>query len=194
MSSREFILDAIRRALSTPAAPERDDPGPSWPARAADGATPVEMFRARFESAGGEWREGIDSLGPLVAGMKRVWSSVEIALPGIEVIRRLDLLEAADSIDATLTDVDAAIAETGSFGFVIRSERGRLSSLVAPVHIALFRREQIVPSLEEWLKILESDRGSWGLLATGPSRSADIEQVLTIGVHGPARVFAVLCD
>jgi L-lactate utilization protein LutC len=92
------------------------------------------------------------------------------------------------SADAGVTLVDAAVAETGSLLLSTSPERRRLNSLVPPVHVALVDRAQVVASLDEGLSRL-SPRSS--VMVTGPSRTADVEGVIVMGVHGPKRLIVV---
>ena len=73
----------------------------------------------------------------------------------------------------------------------------RLASLLPPVHIALVRRGQTLPSLDELFTLRRADfaadaLGSYMNLITGPSRTADIEYQIITGVHGPGEVHMVL--
>ena len=93
-----------------------------------------------------------------------------------------------------VTGCDAAIAETGSL--VLLSGRGapRTTSLLPPVHLAIVRRADIVFTAAEFFS-KAADRitaTACGTLITGPSRTADIELSLTIGVHGPGRLVVVV--
>ena len=101
--------------------------------------------------------------------------------------------------DLGITGVDYAIAETGSCVIIPRRGVSRLVSLAPPVHIALVEPEQVVESLDDLLALrrLEYMRSRGRMptymnLISGPSRSADIEQTITIGVHGPGEVHLVL--
>lgn len=103
--------------------------------------------------------------------------------------------------DVGVTGVDYAVAETGSVVVVPRAGLSRLVSLVPPVHIALVRPGDVVESLDDvfLLRRLEylrngGDMGSYLNFITGPSRTADIEQTIVIGVHGPKEVHMVLLD
>jgi L-lactate dehydrogenase complex protein LldG len=60
------------------------------------------------------------------------------------------------------------------------------------VHVTLLREERILPGLDELFAAVGSDLPSSLAIVSGPSRSADIEQRLTIGVHGPGEVHVVL--
>lgn len=100
-----------------------------------------------------------------------------------------------------ITGVDYAVAETGSVVVVPRAGLSRLVSLVPPVHLALVRPGDVVESLDDvfLLRRLEylqkgGDMGSYLNFITGPSRTADIEQTIVIGVHGPKEVHMVLLD
>ena len=98
-----------------------------------------------------------------------------------------------------ITGVDYAVAETGSVVVLPRKGISRLVSLLPPVHVALVHPERVVASLDD-LMILrrlafykgDGDMGSYMNIITGPSRTADIEQKLVIGVHGPKEAHMVL--
>ncbi len=98
-----------------------------------------------------------------------------------------------------ITGADYAVAETGSVIVLPRKGLSRLVSLVPPVHMALVRAEDIVESLDDvfLFRRLEyyrgnGDMGSYLNFITGPSRTADIEMKLVVGVHGPREVHLVL--
>ncbi|MHB9145006.1 MAG: LutC/YkgG family protein [Symbiobacteriia bacterium] len=102
-----------------------------------------------------------------------------------------------------ITGADWAVAETGSIVLTASPGRGRLVSLLPPIHVALLRQDRVLPSVAELFRTLAGEARSAATpgapplpsslaLATGPSRSADIENDLTIGVHGPAEVHVVL--
>ena len=100
-----------------------------------------------------------------------------------------------------ITGVDYAVAETGSVVVLPREGLSRLVSLLPPIHVALVRPQEVVESLED-LFILRrlayhqggGDMGSYMNLITGPSRTADIEQTLVVGVHGPKEAHLILLE
>lgn len=90
---------------------------------------------------------------------------------------------------------DALVARTGSI--VLRATRagGRRLSVLPEVHVVLASSKQLVPSLEDWLKVVSTDPDwSYAGLITGPSRTADIERIIVFGAHGPRRLIVVLID
>ena len=113
---------------------------------------------------------------------------------------RLAVRGAAIHADIGVTGVDYAIAETGSCVLAgSRSGVSRLVALLPPVHVAVVERGQVLPSLDELFTLrrhtqAEGRRLGYMNIVTGPSRSADIEQTIVRGVHGPGNVHMVLVD
>ena len=100
-----------------------------------------------------------------------------------------------------ITGADYAIAETGSVVVVPRQGLSRLVSVVPPVHVAIVKPSDVVGTLDDLfaLRRLEyvrngGDMGSYLNFITGPSRTADIEQTIVVGVHGPREVHMVLLN
>jgi L-lactate dehydrogenase complex protein LldG len=111
------------------------------------------------------------------------------------------LREATIAASLGITGADYAVAETGSVVVLPRQGLSRLVSLVPPVHLAIVRPQEIVGTLDDvfLLRRLEyyrnnRDMGSYLNFITGPSRTADIEQTLVVGVHGPREVHLVFLD
>ena len=102
--------------------------------------------------------------------------------------------DAAYDYDAGVTEVDYAVAETGTLVIRHRPEHGRLLSLVPFVHVAVVQPKQIVPDLIDLFEILAKEGvGSGVTMISGPSKTADIEMNTVTGVHGPnvVRVFVL---
>ena len=96
--------------------------------------------------------------------------------------------------DVGISTAQAAIAETGTLVLDSAHERHRLVSLVPPVHIAIVDASRIYATLGETLSILQSSKELSPAITfiTGPSRTADIELTLTIGVHGPQELYVII--
>jgi L-lactate dehydrogenase complex protein LldG len=99
--------------------------------------------------------------------------------------------EAPEIDGAGVSEACYGLADTGSVVF-LSSEEPRGSSLLPAVHVAMLREDRILPGLSELFEALGPDLPSGVAIVTGPSRSADIEQVLAVGVHGPGEVHVVL--
>jgi L-lactate dehydrogenase complex protein LldG len=105
-----------------------------------------------------------------------------------------------DLLDATLgiTTADYALADTGTLVLISGDEQHRLISLLPPVHVCFLDPSRIFGSLTELLAHLQVTHETHGLLPqaltciTGPSRSADIELTITMGVHGPRALHVIL--
>jgi L-lactate dehydrogenase complex protein LldG len=169
----------------------------------------LERFRARMESVRGEvhpvgadWPErmrallrekGGDNLlyapgGPHGSDLEGRWPDrdVPVLIPYQDPVEtcRDALFEA---VDAGFTSCRGAIAETGSVVLWPTSEEPRLLSLAPPVHFVLLESDQIYSTFHELLidQCWSAGLPTNALLISGPSKSADIEQTLAYGVHGP---------
>ena len=107
-------------------------------------------------------------------------------------------LKAAASAAVGVTGVDAVIAETASVALAPRRGMSRQASLLPPVHIAVATADQVVGTLEDVLtqrleELANAEETTWYMnLVSGPSRTADIEQTIVVGVHGPGVVYLVV--
>ncbi len=102
------------------------------------------------------------------------------------------------SADIGITGVDFAIADTGTLVILSNTNQPRLTSLLPPIHIAVLKKETIVPNIHALFVKLGKFYQNYNKLCscisfiTGPSRTADIELNLTLGVHGPGRVIVII--
>ena len=109
---------------------------------------------------------------------------------------RLDHRNALIEADMGLTEVDYAIADIGSLVLKASGPQSRLASVLPPIHVAIVTPDKIVPSLSHLLPLLTSEGGlpSAVSLVTGPSRTADIETIRTVGIHGPIELHVVILE
>jgi L-lactate dehydrogenase complex protein LldG len=100
--------------------------------------------------------------------------------------------------DLSISAVDYLIAETGSLVVSAKPHDPRSVSLIAPVHIAIAGRGQLLPDLFDLFARVPGSNGqelpSCLTLITGPSKTGDIELKLVTGVHGPKEVHVILID
>lgn len=113
----------------------------------------------------------------------------EIAGLKLEVTREL-----AAAAKIGISQMDWALADTGTLAGDSSSLDSRLVSTLTDIHIALVPTSSILPDMPTLLTRLHPDASTYVAMITGPSRTADIERVLTIGVHGPSRLVIVFCD
>ena len=101
----------------------------------------------------------------------------------------------AETADIGISHAEFGVAETGSVLEDAHAAEKRLVSTLVPIHIMFLPAGNIVPSVEEAITIVSKvhHRGYLSFI-TGPSRTADIERVLTIGVHGPSRLIIIAVD
>jgi L-lactate dehydrogenase complex protein LldG len=176
----------------------------------------IEIFREELEAVGGHCvmvRGEVEAAGALndiiVELRARLVPARRIALSDAPLVRRLAGAVAAEvantpnvadlfDCDVGITSAQAAIAETGTLVLESECERHRLVSLLPPVHIAIVNANDICLSLGEALRFVRRD-GPMAMsrtitFITGPSRTADIELTLAIGVHGPKELYVIVCE
>ena len=146
-----------------------------------------------------EWRE-VAALALELAGYGRIAVSGPAAEAAPELLEVLGVRALAPGQTHAVTAggnvgiVRGAlgIAETGSVLLVEDRAEDRAVSMLSPVVIQVIDRDQIFPRLEVLLERLFAAPPVFASLSTGPSRTADIERALTIGVHGPHDVHVVI--
>ena len=113
---------------------------------------------------------------------------------------RGQFIKRLETCGAGVTAVDYAIAETGTVVLSSDEEGALLVSLLPAIHIAVLRARQIVGSLAEVVSVLKQERMEREspcrsvTFVTGPSRTSDVELVLSIGVHGPKQLHLIILD
>ena len=118
------------------------------------------------------------------------------AAGGISLIRE-NLRQYPGGIDMGVSLMDYGIAETGTLVLDSRTEETRLSSMLSEIHVAVLFTSKIRESalaMTEELKGVVRDPGSYMAFITGASRTADIERVLAMGVHGPLELHIMLVE
>ncbi len=93
---------------------------------------------------------------------------------------------------AEVSEAAYGLADTGSVVLAASPEEPRSRSLLPDVHVSVLREDRILAGLEDLFRALGDDLASSLAIVSGPSRSADIEQRLTVGVHGPGEVHVAI--
>jgi L-lactate utilization protein LutC len=117
-------------------------------------------------------------------------------LPGVRSgVRAVDeLKELCAGVDIGITSADYALSDTGTLVMLASPAEARLVSLLPPAHLAVVPKERILTGLDELFTILPDPAAQTSsmVLITGPSRTADIEQILVRGVHGPGQITVLI--
>lgn len=156
-----------------------------------------EAFRVKTPAAAGE------SVSEALSGRTAVISNSPFLnecgiprLPGVRsgVTDSNELRHLCSTVDVGISSADYALADTGTLVLLSSHEEARMISLLPPAHIAVLPVSRLLTGLDELFTVLPDPSllTSSMVLITGPSRTADIEQILVRGVHGPGRVTVVL--
>ncbi|WP_243093586.1 LutC/YkgG family protein [Thermus thalpophilus] len=185
MDARTRILNRIRRALEgRPKALLPEHPHPPFP------EDPIPLLLARLAENGAEPHllspEGAQALlRELAQGLPGVAFGQGVPTPFREGLNPLPPEEAPLGVSWALF----AVAETGTLA--LSSADGRRAQLLPPTHLVLVERERVYPTLLQAFQDLKELPSALGL-HSGPSKSADIGQVMVKGVHGPGRLIVAV--
>ncbi len=111
---------------------------------------------------------------------------------GVEIVSPYADNRAIAECDLGVTGVDAALPETGTLLLRSSAEKVRTVSLVPRIHLAILRPAALRADLHQAFADVKHD--NYFVFVTGPSRTADIELTLTIGVHGPKALHVWIID
>ena len=202
-SSKEKILKKIREALSNPV------PLPFPKSEGSTGIFPPPskelelLFAEEFTHLTGKFafcmheEDAKNQIQLLITQQKwsKIYSKENALLPFLDPSLQTDDLR---NCEAALTSCHYLIARTGSMVLSSAQQHGRTASVYAPVHICIAYTDQIVFDTRDALKLMKETYGnklpSSVTFAAGPSRTADIEKTLVIGIHGPKEVYVFLID
>ncbi len=210
-SSREAILADIRRALgrdhTPPVAPR---PPIVAPRLAGTPEAEIEKLIQEIIALKGEARQVQvadihAALTDLVQAenIRRatLWSTERLAQLGLaEQLRELGVELIPNDVDKQImaqadlgvTEADYVLPETGTLGLLSSPQKPRSVSLLPRVHLAIVHPRARRPDLHQ--VFAEAKTEGYLILITGPSRTSDIELVVTIGVHGPQKLYVWIVD
>lgn len=209
--ARENILGRIRKSLSTDKLPmpfpEADKvAGQFYP---VPEMSPEEVFAETFISLGGKFifAENEQELMGILATIYENLAWKQLLCADERLLKlfrnsRIDFVQpadpAAEGADACVTGCEALVARTGSILLSSAQNMGRTAPVYYPVHIVFAYMNQVVFDVADAIKLMRKRYNnalpSMINLATGPSRTADIEKTLVVGVHGPAEVYCILVN
>jgi L-lactate dehydrogenase complex protein LldG len=169
--------------------------------------TLVEVFAKQFTAVNGEFiycSNQFDFLDKLITLLEqRKWKHFfcwehhlqdMLKDTGIAFSHRKEFL---DKVQGAVTSCEALIARTGTV-LVSSSANSRALTIWPPVHIVMAKKSQVVMEMKDGFQLIKNRYGkstpTMLSFITGPSRSADIENTLVIGAHGPTEVFVFVID
>lgn len=213
MAARENILARIRSKQGKPAAPAADEregvrsyiaahPLSARPRMEWD---PVDRFRERALGLASTV-DDVEALAAVPEAATRYLKAASLPLTAVcwREFAHLDWRGAGMEVEARaaresdlvgVTGAFCAIAETGTLMTVSGRDTPATVSLLPETHVAVVRKSRIVRGMEEAWQLLRSELGQPPRAVSfisGPSRTADIEQTVTLGAHGPYRVHIVI--
>ncbi|MFC1730130.1 lactate utilization protein C [candidate division KSB1 bacterium] len=206
---RDRILDGIRSALRTSIVPGNQETAPD--SAAEEAAINREIILSRFteelDLLGVDcFRESTPEevarrVGLLIGGRKIFcWDSASLPYGIASVLRDEQVVTDRDNhgsqaeAEIGLTGCSAGIAETGSLMLIPGEGTSGKNSLLPEIHVAVVKESDIYYSMKEVFDHFKQElrKAPYVNIITGPSRTADIEQTLTLGVHGPGSVIVVI--
>ena len=214
MTARENILNRVRTALARKVSPQNTAAKVTMDAHIAAHPTgfqpqrdwlPEERFRARAEALTSTV-EKLSSLQSVPGAVARYLVAHNLPTGGIvwPSLRKLDWIGAGLGMEdrpargddlVGVTGCYCAVAETGTLMLLSGPDTPAAASLLPETHIAIVDTARIVPFMEDAWALLRAERGHLPRavnFVSGPSRTADIEQTVTLGAHGPYRVHIIL--
>jgi L-lactate utilization protein LutC len=210
LMSRDNILHKVRTALGRSAG---QAVAPPPPVRLRIPEVPmearIESFITRLEVLAGKavrvgtMEEAREFVALAISGKTAAASNAPYlaecgitGLPGVRSgIRDLaELREVCAVVDVGITSADFMLGDTGTLVTIASPAEARLVSLLPPAHLAVVPKERMLTGLDELFTLVPhpAEITSSMVLITGPSRTADIEQILVRGVHGPGNVTVVI--
>jgi L-lactate dehydrogenase complex protein LldG len=206
-SAKENILKKIRQALVNPTpVPFPQSEGNSSVYAAATQENEIE-FAENFGRISGRFIFCADNAEMTIQLQQLItsnsWAQVFCREAGLltileDSLKGILIKEDLPEADVSITTCEALIARTGSILMSSAQESGRTVSVYAPVHICIAYTSQLVYDIRDGIEMLslkyKDQIPSFITLATGPSRTADIEKTLVVGVHGPKDVYVFLVD
>jgi L-lactate dehydrogenase complex protein LldG len=203
-NARDAILRRVRDAQRSGTFPDVSARAPD-PVGPPPGDSVLARFLAELDALGVEHyvEDSADAVRARIAALvdgrsvlswnvDRLPYAVATALPGAVTGDSPRDVQAA--ADVGVTGCEAVLAETGTLVMLSGAGRPRAASLLPPVHVCIVRRSEMFMTMGEYFARRQATIAAAACCTfiTGPSRTADIELTLTVGVHGPRKVIVVV--
>lgn len=219
----QTVAKSLGRSKPLTSPPKRVEVGPPafWKEMESEFKNPFELFKKNLEGLTGrvvlvkdgeeatrqvkDWLQEVNAKSVILWDHPELKQTIRLEDSGLKIDYWTpgrpdrELIETAEKADAGITWVSYAIGYSGTLALFGSETQGRSVSLLPPTHIAVFKRSNIAPTMSAVIRDLIKRQGAKNLpssvdFITGPSRTSDIEMDLSIGVHGPYRVWTVVID
>jgi len=208
MNERELLFRRLSAACGGHGAPA-GEPRPGGIRTTPEG-DPVEQFAQMFTAAGGfPLRGPVETVSAYLGEMLRAEGVTDLFFPEDDTSARetaealvpfgpFNLTTGAEvrggsaAVTAGFRTAEAAIAETGTVVETSTGGKTLLPGLIADVHVSIVPVAVVVAAMDEALGGFAADPPRNISFLSGPSKTADIEQTLTVGAHGPKKAIALL--
>ncbi len=186
-ASRAEILKAVR---------SRPSPGPELPALSGSWITyadRVQHFAETLRNVGGtcsevrdenQLRDELAKLEPMAAARK-VCSLVPGAAQGTFDLAQVDDPHTLEDVDVAIASGEFAVAENAAVWITDRQMKHRAILFITQHLVLVVPRDQVIDNMHQAYERLSFAGAGFGVFLSGPSKTADIEQSLVIGAHGP---------
>jgi len=208
-NSRESIIGKIRKALAENSLPMPFPETDKLTAFYDNGSlSPEEKFAQEFSALGGKFvyceneQELMEQLDALADTMR--WTKIHskdsflLTLFQEQEITLVQQGNDMSDIEVGISLCESLVARTGSVLVSAAQEYGRALPVYSPIHITVAFANQLVWDISDAFTLLNEkykhNLPSLISLTTGPSRTADIEKTLVVGVHGPKEVYVFFVD
>lgn len=191
MNSKSYILNAIRKnnIVENTTLPEYEDFGIKY-----DNA--IEQFTTAIKSVGGDAilcdeKDLDETIKSLYKDEKVIYSNVQqCKLSNFDANKEEDVHNLKD-IDLAIVKGEFAVAENGAVWMKNENNKHRALYFICQNIVIVLRKEDLVNNMHEAYERIDFQKSSYGTFISGPSKTADIEQSLVIGAHGPKSGYVI---
>ncbi len=132
---------------------------------------------------------------------EKQWTAIHCSVP--ELMKYMDAADIAESVknmtddmEVGITDCECLVARTGTVVLTAAQRSGRTIPVYAPIHVIIASENSIVYNVDDAIQMIKAKYRnrfpSAIFFASGPSRTADIEKKLVLGIHGPRQIYVFL--
>ncbi len=191
MTSKELILENIRKNNLV-----KDVKLPTYEGFGIKFDNKFEMFSTMIESVGGKAllieKQDLDkTIQELYTEEKQIASNVEFCTLGNFDANSVDDAHNLKDIDLAIVKGNFAVAENGAIWMKNEKNRHRSLYFIAQNIVIVIDEKDIVNNMHEAYEKINFENSGYGVFISGPSKTADIEQSLVIGAHGPKSGYVI---